>query len=160
MPATTHDPFTSPSKPAAPSSPAPPKTGYEGIGKALLIIGLLGFAVAAVVANTPMRDVDNGTLPAVSFLFIILGMCFAFPDMLQDEAGGFSTMRVVVLITVLIFAVVTLKLAWGLKTFDEWRIDRTWIYILGLAFGGKAFQKYSEIEGAKNEADAGKGTGQ
>ena len=128
------------------------KSGYESTGRTLLVTGLIGFAIAIIQSFTFFRDADNGTVPAVSFLFIILGIAFAFPDMLQDESGGLSTMRVVVLITVLVFAVITIKIAWQLKTFDEWRIDHTWVYILGLAFGGKAFQKYIEMDNAKPDA--------
>lgn len=126
---------------------------YQSFGKTLLILGVVGFAFAILMSYSKWPDADNGAIPAASFLFIILGICFASPDVLEDETGGLSTMRIVVLITILVFGVVTLKLAWNLKTFDEWRIDSTWVYILGLAFGGKAFQKYSEIEAANADAE-------
>lgn len=136
--------------------PADTVPWYETTGRLLLLSGIVGFAIAIIQSFTIFHDIDNGSIPAISFLFIILGLAFAFPDMLQDETGGLSTMRVVVLVTILVFAVITIKIAWQLKTFDEWRIDHTWIYILGLAFGGKAFQKYSEVDASKNEHEPNK----
>ena len=55
-------------------------------------------------------------------------------------------MRVVVLIVVLVFAVVYIKLGWIAGSFEQFTIDTSWIYILGLAFGSKAFQKFAEEE--------------
>ena len=58
--------------------------------------------------------------------------------------GKVSTTRIVVLITVLVFGVVYIKLGWVAGSFESFVIDTGWIYILGLAFGGKAFQRFAE----------------
>ena len=64
--------------------------------------------------------------------------------MLVDAQREVSTMRIVVLITVLVFCVVYIKLGWVAGSFESFVIDTSWIYILGLAFGGKAFQRFAE----------------
>ena len=115
------------------------------VGRALIITGIFGLVIAVLVSIFAYAShADNGAIPAISFFFIMLGVAFAFPDMLQDETESLSTMRVVVFITIMIFAVISIKLAWNVKSFDEFKIDRTWVYILGLAFGSKVFQKFSE----------------
>jgi hypothetical protein len=38
------------------------------------------------------------------------------------------------------------KLGWNAGTFEEFTIDSTWVYILGVAFGSKAVQKFAEEE--------------
>jgi len=85
-------------------------------------------------------------LPAISFLVLIVGISFYFPSLLEEKKGELSTMRVVVLIVVLVFAVVYIKLGWIAGSFEQFTIDTSWIYILGLAFGSKAFQKFAEEE--------------
>ena len=85
-------------------------------------------------------------MPAISFLVLIVGISFYFPSLLEEKKGELSTMRVVVLIVVLVFAVVYIKLGWIAGSFEQFTIDTSWIYILGLAFGSKAFQKFAEEE--------------
>ena len=53
-------------------------------------------------------------------------------------------MRVVVLMTISVLVMTTVKLAWTVSSLLEFRIDKSWIYILGLAFGAKAVQRFAE----------------
>lgn len=39
-----------------------------------------------------------------------------------------------------------IKNGWNAGSFEEFTIDQTWVYILGLAFGSKAIQKFGEGE--------------
>ena len=114
------------------------------IGKILIIAGLLGLFLAVVQSFTPYADLDQGALPAASFLGIMLGMCFYFPTMLEDGNGQVSTMRIIVFAVVMVFCVIYLKIGWSIRNFEVFTIDKTWIYILGLAFGSKVFQKFAE----------------
>ncbi len=115
---------------------------YFGIFLIVLAIG--GFAATAIISLIDLESIINGTFPAISFLVLILGLVFYFPSLLEERKGEISTMRIVVLIVVLVFAVVYIKLGWVAGTFAEFVIDTSWIYILGLAFGSKAFQKFAE----------------
>ena len=44
----------------------------------------------------------------------------------------------------MIFALVYIKIGWSVGTLEEFTIDQNWVYILGLAFGGKVIQRYAE----------------
>src|SRR5215216_3290094 len=91
---------------------------------------------------------DQGALPAASFLSLLIGIAFAFPSLLKGPGtnAGFSTMRIVVFAVVLLFCTIYMKIGWSIGKMEEFTIDKQWIYILGLAFGSKAFQRYSENE--------------
>lgn len=113
-------------------------------GALLILISIAGFITTAIMSITNLEKITNGTLPAISFLILVIGIAFYFPTMLEEAKGEISTMRIIVLIVVLVFAVVYIKLGWVAGSFEEFFIDTSWIYILGLAFGSKAFQKFAE----------------
>ena len=118
------------------------------IGAALIGVGILGFLFAVMASGFPSSNFsDNGSVPSASIFFVMIGMAFYFPDLLQGPRGGFSTMRMIVFMVVIVFCVLTVKIGWVTHSFDEFRIDSTWVYILGLAFGSKVVQQFSEQQG-------------
>jgi hypothetical protein len=114
------------------------------MGTGLIYVGLLGLVAAAITAFTPYSGIDRGAVPAVSFLLFLVGMCFYFPTLLEESPGEISTMRVAVLSVVMVFAFIYVKIGWNAGTFEDFTIDRTWVYILGIALGSKAIQKFGE----------------
>jgi len=119
--------------------------GTTSIGRTLMIVGVIALAAAMIIGFVPsVREYDHGALPAVGFFFILLGMALLFPDMLQDDTKSVSTMRVVVFMLVSVFVIVAIKIGWQAPNFDDFKIDRTWVYILGLTLGSKVFQSFSE----------------
>lgn len=124
-------------------------------GTWLIVLGVVGFVTAVVLELIPVTaDYTPGALPAVSFFLIMLGMAFVFPDMLQD-GNNLSTMRVIVYMVVSVFVIVAVKIGWEAENFDDFKMDRTWVYILGLAFGSKVFQSFSENLGDDKTAKEG-----
>lgn len=115
-------------------------------GKYLITAGVAGLILAAILSFTIYSGVDKGAIPAVSFLFVMIGMCFYFPSLLEESKGEVSTMRVVVFAVVMVFVFIYVKIGWNAGLFEEFKIDSTWVYILGLAFGSKAIQKFAEEE--------------
>jgi hypothetical protein len=113
-------------------------------GIIFLVIGICGLIATGIISCCHPEWVTNGSIPAMSFLVLIIGLVFAFPTLLEEAKGEISTMRVIVLIVVLVFAIIYIKLGWIAGSFEEFSIDKSWIYILGLAFGSKAFQKFAE----------------
>lgn len=71
-----------------------------------------GLTTTAILSIVDLESITNGTLPAVSFLLLVVGLVFYFPSLIEERKGEVSTMRIVVLITVLVFAVVYIKLGW------------------------------------------------
>ena len=124
------------------NEPGPGLSMY--FGAFLILLSVAGFTTTAVLSITDLERITNGTFPAVSFLILITGLVFYFPSLIEERKGEVSTMRIVVLITVLVFGVVYIKLGWVAGSFESFVIDTSWIYILGLAFGGKAFQRFAE----------------
>src|SRR5574341_639677 len=108
------------------------------LGKWLFGVGIAGFVAAGVLSFTAYSGIDRGAIPALSFLLFMLGMCFSFPTLLEESKGEISTMRVVVFAIVMVFAFIYVKIGWNAGTFEEFKIDSTWIYILGIALGSKA----------------------
>lgn len=127
------------------ASQNPKQSKPETIGVWLMLLGIVGFIFSVIINFIPALSVmDKGSTVAISFLFMMLGVSFYFPSMLEDPSGGLSTMRVIVFAVVMVFVIIYIKLGWNASEFEEFKIDRTWVYILGLAFGSKAFQKFAE----------------
>jgi len=120
-------------------------------GRYLIITGVIGLVIAAILSFTIFSGTDRGAVPATSFLFIMIGMCFYFPSLLEEAKGEISTMRVIVFAVVMVFVFIYVKLGWNAGTFEEFTIDSTWVYILGVAFGSKAVQKFAEEENKNKE---------
>ena len=116
-------------------------------GMALILLGVVGLIATGILSLfvVPVVTMD-GSIPAISVFLLLLGMVFYFPDLLEDPTGSVSTMRVVVLMTVSVFVITTIKLGWTVASLLEFRIDQSWIYILGLAFGAKAVQSFAEAD--------------
>jgi len=110
------------------------------------ILGILAFAfdITTVFLCKNMTLCSPGLITAFGFVFLVLGLVFYFPDIINEGDNGPSTMRVVVLVIVLIFAFVYVKAARETGTLANLKIDQSWIYVLGLAFGSKVFQKFAE----------------
>ena len=82
-----------------------------------------------------------------SIIFLLMGSVFSMPGLLQEDTNdtqSFSTMRFMVLTVAIVFAAITIKIGWQTSSFEEFKIHDTWVYILGLAFGGKVAQKFTE----------------
>jgi hypothetical protein len=118
------------------------------IGATLIILAVAGFVATAIISFTIYSGRDAGTLPSISLVCLLLGLAFYFPKMLTETDGSVSTMRVVVFGIVLLFIAIYMKIGWS-SSFTELKISDSWIYILGIAMGSKAIQKFGEEN--KNE---------
>src|ERR1041385_6730787 len=122
------------------------KNLIQNFGQVLIIVGVVGFVVASLLSFTDYSGLDEGAMPAGSFFLIMVGMSFCFPSLLEEAKGEISTMRVVVFAVTMVFSVIHLKIGWNAGSFKDFQIDQTWVYILGLAFGSKVFQRFGEKE--------------
>jgi hypothetical protein len=125
----------------------------KAAGRYLIIAGVAGLIIASILSFTIYSGIDRGAVPAVSFLFIMIGMCFYFPSLLEETNGEISTMRVIVFAVVMVFVFIYVKIGWNAGTFEEFTIDDKWVYILGIAFGSKAVQKFAEEEEEKDKKE-------
>jgi len=128
-------------------------TFLERIGQYLVLAAILGFVIAIVMSFIP-RSINyndgiasDGTITAVSIIFLLMGSAFVLPGLLRENSKdeqSYSTMRFIVLAVVLVFAAITIKIGWQTSSFEDFRIHSTWVYILGLAFGAKVAQTFTE----------------
>src|SRR5256885_14482082 len=107
------------------------KLNQKTIGAILIGAGVIGFLAAAIMSFTIYSGLDAGGIPGASIVFMMIGMCFYFPTLLEESPGQISTMRVVTFSVVLVFTLIYVKLGWNAGSFDEFKIDPTWVYILG-----------------------------
>ncbi|MBL0182691.1 MAG: hypothetical protein IPP96_10495 [Chitinophagaceae bacterium] len=134
----------------------------ERIGQYLILASILGFVAAIVMSCIPasVTYIDgiasDGTIAAVSVVFLLMGSVFAMPGILMEDGKDkqtFSTMRFMVLTVALVFAAITIKIGWQTSSFEDFKIHSTWVYILGLAFGAKVAQKMTEEPSDDTAAD-------
>lgn len=121
---------------------------FKKFGFTLVWLGVIGF-IAAITLGFKLELDVRSALPALSFLLTMLGISFCFPTLLEESKGQLSTMRIVVFAVTMVFCTIYIRLAWNLGAFEEMTIDEKWVYILGLAFGGKVVQKFGEEETEK-----------
>jgi len=113
------------------------------LGALLLGTGMVGFVVATFGRWASTAPIP-GEVPAVSLFFVIIGLVFYFPDLLKDETKATSSMRVVVLMTVSVFLLLTVKSGWSANSLSELKLDQSWAWVLAVALGGKVLQSFSE----------------
>lgn len=100
-----------------------------------------------VGASLSNRATHGGIIASALFT-VICGMIIRYPTLLQTKTGtadseSVSTMRAAVLLVVSVFAILTVKAGWGSFGLDALKIDQSWAWVLGAAFGGKALQSFS-----------------
>lgn len=124
------------------------------IGFIAMLAGIISMSVAAFLSYPFIPS-----LVAVSFFVIMLGMCFAFPAMLEGPDGP-SAMRITVFMIISLVSLLTIKIGWaeGIRSLKEIGLDQAWVALAGFAVGAKATQKFIETRGGAmaRKPDAGK----
>ena len=128
-------------------------------GMALICIAIVGFIVSLFVNNNISYNFWGGTIPAISFLILMMGLVFKFPTMLEESPGQVSTMRIIVFAISMVFCVMYIRLAWNTSSLEGMKIDDKWVYILGLAWGSKVIQKFGEDNTPEDKTAAHVGEG-
>jgi predicted MFS family arabinose efflux permease len=121
----------------------------QGMGVLLVGLGALGFGACELSTFLKGNEPIPGEVPAISLFMFIMGLAFFFPSMLRDGSSsdsGVSTMRVVVLLLISVFALLCIRNGWGN---DKFTLDVYWVWIVAIAVGGKAGQSAVERLGAK-----------
>jgi hypothetical protein len=108
------------------------------IGFLLILAGIL-----YLVANMFFLGI-TAEEAAIIFFDIMLGVAFAFPDMLQDDSHQVSTMRIVVFMFVNVICMLLLKIGWDKTSFKQIEIDSYWMGIIAFLFGAKVAQSFFE----------------
>ena len=136
---------------------APLLSSYAtGVDAALRVVGTLMIGagslamLAAAIANRP----SSGAIVAAAIFTVILGLAIRFPTVLQDgtvtedNRPAYSSTRVVVLLVVGAFVMLTVKVGWSTASLDLLKVDQSWALILGVVLGGKVVQGIAEANAA------------
>jgi hypothetical protein len=119
---------------------------------ALRIVGIsmISVGAVAVLVGAASDRSWSGAIVASAIFMVIIGLAVRFPTMLQDgtvteeNRPSYSTMRVVVLLVISAFVMLTVKAGWGTTSLDALKVDRSWALVLGVVLGGKVVQGMAE----------------
>ena len=104
-------------------------------------------------------DDKGGGIIAMDFFAIMLGVAFAFPDLLRDANNGLSTMRMVVFMMTNVICILLLKIGWGQTSLTAIGLNQYWMGVIAFVFGAKATQSYFENKPAAGGGAGGATTG-
>src|SRR6185503_16870565 len=120
----------------------------EGKISVLQIIGfavILSALVYLIIEQLLGKLDDKGWgIIAMDFFAIMLGVAFAFPDLLRDSNKGLSTMRMVVFMMTNVICILLLKIGWAQTSLKGIGLDQYWMGVIAFVFGAKATQTYFE----------------
>jgi len=124
-------------------------TGDEGKVSWLQLIGFLLIlaSIFYLVSNMLFLRINAGEV-AIIFFDIMIGIAFAFPDMLKDNNHRVSTMRIVAFMIVNVICMLLLKIGWDKTNFKDIGIDSNWVLIIAFVFAAKAAQSFFERRAA------------
>lgn len=116
----------------------------------LFVTGFVGLIYTVVWPTT-----NDGSVPAISTVLLLLGIALYLPDLLMENNGAqpqqdngaqppASTMRFAVLAVIIVFCLLTIKHGWNAPSLADLSLSESWSWILGVAFGGKALQRWGE----------------
>lgn len=112
------------------------------------IIYLSSFLLPSGVINyLPSFKLDDDPTPngiSIAFFTTMLGVAFAFPDMLKGQTKEISTMRIIVFMFANVICMLLLKIGWDKPSLTEIGLDGFWMGVIAFLFGAKATQAYFE----------------
>ena len=126
-------------------------TYVQLFGFVLIILGIIYFASfllpSGIIDILPFLKLDehpeSSEVP-IAFFTIMLGVAFAFPDMLKGQTKEISTMRIIVFMFANVICMLILKIGWDKHSLGEIGLDGYWMGVIAFLFGAKATQAYFE----------------
>ena len=126
-------------------------TYVQLFGFVLIILGIIYFASfllpSGIIDILPFLKLDehpeSSEVP-IAFFTIMLGVAFAFPEMLKGQTKDISTMRIIVFMFANVICMLLLKIGWGKNSLSEIGLDGYWMGMIAFLFGAKATQSYFE----------------
>jgi len=128
-------------------------TYVQLFGFILIALGVIYFSSfllpSGIIDIFPFLKLDNhpeSSEVPIAFFTIMLGISFAFPDMLKGQTKDISTMRIIVFMFANVICMLLLKIGWGkdVDSLDDIHLDGYWMGVIAFLFGAKATQSYFE----------------
>lgn len=126
-------------------------TYVQIFGFILITLGVIYFASfllpSGIIDLLPFLKLaehpESSEVP-IAFFTIMLGVAFAFPDMLKGQTKEISTMRIIVFMFANVICMLLLKIGWDKQSLTEIGLDGFWMGLIAFLFGAKATQAYFE----------------
>ena len=102
---------------------------------------------SGIIHAFPGLQLDEAPTPngiSIAFFTTMLGVAFAFPDMLRGQTKEISTMRIIVFMFSNVICMLLLKIGWNKDSLQEIGLDGYWMGVIAFLFGAKATQSYFE----------------
>jgi len=126
-------------------------TYVQFFGFVLITLGIIYFASflmpSGLTDNLDFLKIDGeteGSKVSIAFFTVMLGIAFAFPDMLQGQTKEISTMRIIVFMFANVICMLLLKIGWSKGSLHDIGLDGFWMGVIAFLFGAKATQSYFE----------------
>lgn len=117
------------------------------LGAALVVIFGTGLWFLHAKSWHPPGYTGGGAAAAAGIL-VTLALVLRYPTLIMDDTpangGEPSTMRIMSLAIVLTFCLTALRTGWNSGALPT--IDGNWVWLVTAALGGKAVQKFAEIQ--------------
>lgn len=118
-------------------------------GFLLITFGVVYFASflmpSGFINLLPLLDLkehaDAKEVP-IAFFTTMLGVAFAFPDLLKGQTKDISTMRIIVFMFANVICMLLLKIGWNKDSLSEIGLDVNWMGVIAFIFGAKVAQSY------------------
>ena len=121
------------------------------------ILITLGTAAWWAFMRTP-PGYSSGSAAATVLFLSVVALVIARPSLIMDdipgEGGEPSTMRILSLAIVLTFCAIMLRNGWNDGELPSLEQQGNWVWLVTAALGGKALQKYAEVQQKKEEIKA------
>jgi len=126
-------------------------TYVQLFGFILIALGVIYFSSfllpSGIIDIFPFLKLDNhpeSSEVPIAFFTIMLGISFAFPDMLKGQTKDISTMRIIVFMFANVICMLLLKIGWDKDSLSKIGLDGYWMGVIAFLFGAKATQSYFE----------------
>ncbi len=126
-------------------------TYIQLFGFLLISLGVLSFVsfllpsgILGLFAFLKLDELHESSKVSITFFTTMLGVSFAFPDMLKGQTKDISTMRIIVFMFANIICMLFLKIGWDKTSIKDIGVDGYWMGIIAFLFGAKAAQTYFE----------------
>jgi len=118
-------------------------------GGALLVI-LGRFVWYFTDGNSAAYKETGGGAAAAAAILLLVALIVWRPSLIMDDApdqgGEPSTMRILALAVVVTFCIIMLRTAWDTNALPPLKDQGNWVWLVTAALGGKALQKYAEVQ--------------
>lgn len=143
-------PVQAPNPPTNP--PYAPQRWLAAVLLAVAVVIMIGTGLWFMAYKTTPGYTGGGAAAAVGIL-LVLALILEAPALIMDdapEAGGEpSTMRILSLAIVLTFCILMLRSGWNAGKLPDLSGQSNWIWLVTAALGGKALQKFAEVQDKK-----------